>query len=152
MGFLDNVKLGKKEQEVTQSFAERIQKLADETGMKVQASNENNVKAVFGLENDRSQQVHFAPAGKIGDRPIVRIYSPVANLDEHPLTSESAQQLLTASSQMLLGAFAITSNWLVVQQDMLLNELTAREMRDVAEVVTKLADDAERDLTGQDKL
>jgi Putative bacterial sensory transduction regulator len=153
MGLFEGIRLGdgaRAEGEPPERFVERVTELCKAAGIKVRGVDEDGLAADFVFENDRSQQIVFTKAGELLGKTIVGISSPVAHLDDHPLTPDAAQAVLRVNGRLKLGSFAVSpeGDVLVVQQNMLLEDLVADELKTIVLTLVKVADDAERELTG----
>jgi hypothetical protein len=155
MGMFDGIKLGGG---ATRGGAspqggttlEHVSKLLDQTGLRYEGLETGSIRLIFGLDDDRVQQIVIQDGGELGELPIINVVSPVADLNDHPISPEAAIGLLQASGQLKVGSFFIGGETLLFGYTAFLADLSPDLLCVICQVVAQTADEAEGDLTGQD--
>ena len=138
------------------SFAEFLERIAAEAGLRVRKLNPNLVTVPFRFPDGREQRVWV---GLVGLDPmknrIVRFSSPVLEMSrDQQLGQKAANDLLRENARLPHGAWGIDTvqdkQYLVILDTQIGQSMDAREFKASTETVAVLADKKEQEVTGED--
>jgi len=142
-------------QTANKSIASIIQNLADQANLQIHVQNENYVQCGIGLPENRKQLVHLMSVGEIGDKQVIQIWTPVAQLPTPELPSDVANVLLVENGNFKCGAFAIRkiedAHLLVFFQNILLESLSPQDFAITIGIVAQTGDQWESKLGTTDQ-
>ena len=130
----------------------RVDWLLQSAGIQASALAPKARRAVFNLPNGRGQQVFYSLGGTLSNDVVLDVVSPVANLDQHPMSGELALATLRAADKLKIGGFLINRSLLVVRHGSLLSTVTPDSLMAVTQALAMAADDAEAQLTGENRM
>jgi len=142
-------------QTANQGIASTIQNLASQAGLQVMVQNKDYVQCGIGLADNRKQLVHMMPVGEFGDKQVLHVWTPVAQLPTPQLPADVANGLLVENATFKIGAFAIrqveNAYLLVFYQNVLLETLTPQDLAMTIGVVGQTGDQWEQKLGNSDQ-
>lgn len=136
-------------------FAETIEKVATQAGLKVTVRNPNYVTCGFNLADGRTQLVHLMPIGDLLGQTVVRVSTPVTEMPAGTIPAPVAEGLLLANGSFKVGSFGVVEDGarrvLVFSHNMMLETLDSEEFRTVVATLANIGDEWEKKLGGGDK-
>ena len=134
----------------------RIKKLLDTLELKYSINSDGDFKLVFEMENGRSQQVFInSNTDEIDDFEVREVWS-VAYLSQGYLDIDTANTLLMENSQYKVGSWSLidseNNTYLVTFSIKLAADCDPNSLLQSLTMVTAVADEMEKKLTGQDDL
>lgn len=125
-----------------------VKRKLDSVGQKYEVDKDGDFKLTFSFTEDKRTQIVFihGTTDEIGGLTVRNVFAPVAMVDKDNIAGQ-ALDLLKANNGYKAGAFEIEGNYVLFSMKVP-ESATGAQLKRAAELVSILADEKEKELSG----